>query len=81
VCRATLASGENAGGPSIPVATIDGNSGPIENAQIAVLDLRDGSQKVVLRGGSDARYVEGGYLVYGVAGTLGAVAFDAADTF
>jgi len=52
-------------------------NGPIENAQIAVLDLRDGSQKVVLRGGSDARYVEGGYLVYGIAGTLRAVAFDA----
>ena len=51
-------------------------NGPIENALIAVLDLRDGSQKVVLRGGSDARYVEGGYLVYGIAGTLRAVGFD-----
>ncbi|MBI4887902.1 MAG: PD40 domain-containing protein, partial [Acidobacteria bacterium] len=51
-------------------------SGAIEDAQIAVLDLRDGSQKIVLRGGSDGRYVEGGYLVYGVAGTLRAVAFD-----
>jgi serine/threonine-protein kinase len=50
--------------------------GPIEDAQIAVLDLRNGSYKIVLRGGSDARYVEGGYLVYGLAGTLRAVAFD-----
>jgi len=50
--------------------------GPIEDAQIAVLDLRNGRQKIVLRGGSDARYVEGGYLVYGLAGTLRAVAFD-----
>jgi Tol biopolymer transport system component len=50
--------------------------GPIEDAQIAVLDLRNGSYKVILRGASDARYVEGGYLVYGLAGTLRAVAFD-----
>ncbi len=50
--------------------------GPIDNAQIAVLDLRDGTQKIVMQGGSDARYVEGGYLVYGVEGTLRAVAFD-----
>jgi Tol biopolymer transport system component len=51
-------------------------NGPIEDAQIAVLDLRNSSYKVVLRGASDARYVEGGYLVYGLAGTLRAVAFD-----
>ena len=51
--------------------------GPIEDAQIAVLDLRDGKQKVLVRGGSDARYVPGGFLVYGFAGTLRAVAFDA----
>ena len=50
--------------------------GPIEDAQIAVLDLRNGSYKIVLHGGSDARYVEGGYVVYGLAGTLRAVAFD-----
>jgi eukaryotic-like serine/threonine-protein kinase len=51
-------------------------SGAVENAQIAVLDLRDGSQKIVVRGGSDARYVLGGFLVYGAAGTLRAVPFD-----
>jgi serine/threonine-protein kinase len=51
-------------------------TGPIEDAQIAVLDLRTSSYRVVLRGASDARYVEGGYLVYGLAGTLRAVAFD-----
>jgi dipeptidyl aminopeptidase/acylaminoacyl peptidase len=50
--------------------------GAIENAQIAVLDLRDGTQKVVVKAGSDARYVQGGYVVYGFAGTLRAVAFD-----
>ena len=53
-------------------------SGPasIENAQIAVLDLQTGTSKVLIRGGSHAHYVPTGHLVYGVAGTLRAVAFD-----
>ena len=62
--------------------------GAIENAQIAVLDLRTGTWKVLIRGGSHAHYVptglgspkraerEGGHLVYGVTGTLRTVAFD-----
>ena len=48
------------------------------NAQIAVLDLRTGTSKVLIRGGSHARYVPTGHLVYGVAGTLRAVPFDLA---
>ena len=48
----------------------------IENGQIAVLDLRTGTSKVLIRGGSHAHYVRTGHLVYGVAGTLRAVAFD-----
>ena len=51
-------------------------AGGIENAQIAVLDLRTGTSKVLIRGGSHAQYVPTGHLVYGVAGTLRAVAFD-----
>ena len=50
--------------------------GVIENAQIAVLDLRTGTSKVLIRGGSHAHYVPTGHLVYGVTGTLRAVAFD-----
>ena len=50
--------------------------GTIENAQIGVLDLRTGTSKVLIRGGSHAHYVPTGHLVYGVAGTLRAVAFD-----
>ena len=53
-------------------------AGSIDDALIAVLDLRTGTQKVVIRGGSDAHYVPSGHLVYGVAGTLRAVAFDPA---
>jgi hypothetical protein len=48
----------------------------IENAQIAVLDLESGTSKVLIRGGSHAHYVPTGHLVYGVAGTLRATAFD-----
>jgi serine/threonine-protein kinase len=51
-------------------------TGGIANAQIAVLDLRTGTSKVLIRGGSHAHYVPTGHLVYGVAGTLRAVAFD-----
>ena len=56
--------------------TITPATGGIENAQIAVLDLRTGTSKVLIRGGSHAHYVPTGHLVYGVDGTLRAVAFD-----
>jgi serine/threonine-protein kinase len=38
--------------------------------------VRTREQKILIRGGSHARYVPTGHLVYGVAGTLRAVAFD-----
>ena len=53
-------------------------SGPVENAQIAVLDLRTNTQKVLVRGGRSAHYVPTGHLVFEAAGTLQAVAFDLA---
>ena len=56
--------------------TITPASGGIDNAQIAVLDLQTGTSKVLIRGGSHAHYVPTGHLVYGVTGTLRAVAFD-----
>jgi len=43
---------------------------------VAVRDLRTGTQKVLVRGGSDAHYVASGHLVYVAQGTLRAVAFD-----
>ena len=48
----------------------------LANAQIALLDLQSGKSRVLMRGGSDARYVASGHLVYGAAGTLRAVPFD-----
>jgi serine/threonine-protein kinase len=68
--------------------TITAATTGIENAQIALLDLRTGRTKVLIRGGSHAQYVpsglgspkrterQGGHLVYGVKGTLRAVKFD-----
>jgi serine/threonine-protein kinase len=50
--------------------------GGLDQAQIAVLDLATREQKILIRGGSHARYVPTGHLVFGVAGTLRAVAFD-----
>jgi eukaryotic-like serine/threonine-protein kinase len=51
-------------------------TGEIANARIAVLDLKTGQQRLLIRGGSQAEYVEPGYLVYAAAGTLRAVPFD-----
>jgi len=64
-----------AGGPAV-LFTITSTAGGVENAQIAVLDLQTGKQKIVLRGGIDAHYLPTGHLVYGAAGTLFAVPFD-----
>jgi serine/threonine-protein kinase len=58
--------------------TITATTGGLDQAQIAVLDLRTGTQTVLIRGGSDAHYVSSGHLVYASAGTLHAVAFDLA---
>jgi hypothetical protein len=46
------------------------------SAQIAAADLRTGTYKVLVRGGSHAHYVSTGHLIYGVDGTLRAVAFN-----
>ncbi len=51
-------------------------TGPIENSQVAVLDLRTGRYRVLMEGGSNPHYAASGHLVYGVGGTLRAVAFD-----
>jgi serine/threonine-protein kinase len=44
--------------------------------QIAVLDLKTGKSRTLIRGGRQAEYVAPGYLVYATAGTLRAVRFD-----
>ena len=46
------------------------------DAQIALLDLQTGQRTTLLKGGSDARYVASGHLVYSTSGGLSAVRFD-----
>jgi serine/threonine-protein kinase len=46
------------------------------DGDVAVLDLRTGSYKVIVRNGVDAHYAATGHLVYRVGETLEAVAFD-----
>jgi eukaryotic-like serine/threonine-protein kinase len=54
--------------------TITSSTG--ELPQIAVIDLATGDRKVLLRGGSQARYLDSGHLVYAADGILQAVPFD-----
>jgi Tol biopolymer transport system component len=56
--------------------TIAPSDGIADNSQVAVLDLTTGQRRTVIRGGSHAQYVDPGYVVYAVAGSLRAVRFD-----
>ena len=56
--------------------TITSLTGEVDAAQVAVRDLRTGTQKMLVRGGSDALYVPSGHLVYIAAGALRAIPFD-----
>src|SRR4029077_6703517 len=47
-----------------------------DKAQIVVQSLRSGERKTLIEGGSDARYLPTGHLVYALGGTLFAVPFD-----
>jgi eukaryotic-like serine/threonine-protein kinase len=58
--------------------TITAATGGLDASQVAVLDLRTGTQKILVRGGSQAQYLPSGHLVYAAAGALRAVAFDLA---
>jgi dipeptidyl aminopeptidase/acylaminoacyl peptidase len=48
-----------------------------DKAQIIAHSLADGTKRVLIEGGSDARYLPTGHLVYSVSGTTFAVPFDA----
>src|SRR5262245_20604863 len=60
------------------ISAADGGLATSANSQIAVLDLRSPApaHKILIRGGSDARYVPTGHLVYFADGSLRAVRFD-----
>ena len=48
-----------------------------DTAHIVVQSLASGERRTIINGGADARYLPTGHVVYAVAGTLFAVAFDA----
>ncbi len=48
-----------------------------ESSQIAVLDLKRGTYRTIVNGGSNARYAPSGHLVFGRGGELLAAPFDA----
>ena len=54
--------------------TITSSTG--ELPQIAILDLETGDRKILLSGGTQARYLDSGHLVYAADGILQAVPFD-----
>ena len=56
--------------------TIEHTGRPFEEASIAVVSLRTGASKVLLRGGTAARYSPSGHLVYARGSRLLAVPFD-----
>ena len=63
-------------GGGVVLFTITAQTGGLDNASIAALDLRTQTSTILVRGGLDAHYVESGHLVYVAAGTLRAVPFD-----
>jgi len=48
-----------------------------DKGKVVAQSLTDGSRRVLIDGGSDARYLPTGHLMYGVAGTMYAARFDA----
>ncbi len=47
-----------------------------DRAQVVAQSLKSGERKVLIEGGSDARYVPTGHLIYTLSGKLLAVPFD-----
>ncbi len=62
------------GGRSVLFTMVPGDS--MDGAQIVVLDLKTLEVRIVLKGGSAARYASTGHLVYASGQTLKAIAFD-----
>ena len=65
-------------GGSHVLFTITPETGGVDASEIAALDLRDpkAAPKILLKGGSQAKYLPSGHLVYVAGGTLRGVPFD-----
>jgi serine/threonine-protein kinase len=61
------------GGRAVLFTITSRSGGP---PQIALLDLEKGERTILVRGGTQPRYLESGHLVYAVDGVLQAVPFD-----
>lgn len=66
------------GGEALLYTLTNGTTGvaPWDLAHIIVQSLKSGERKIVVEGGSGARYVPTGHLVYALGGSLFAVPFD-----
>jgi serine/threonine-protein kinase len=65
------------GGDAVLFTLANGNAADRWNkAQIVVQSLKSGERKVLIEGGSDARYIATGHLIYAVSGALLAAPFD-----
>jgi serine/threonine-protein kinase len=65
------------GGRHVLFTLATGSSlGRWDDARVVVQSLTSGERKTLIAGGTDARYVETGHLVYAVSGVVFAVAFD-----
>ncbi len=67
------------GGQAVLFTLVSGSSGasaPFDNAQIILQNLKSGARKNLIEGGSAARYLPSGHIVYAQGGTLFAVPFD-----
>jgi eukaryotic-like serine/threonine-protein kinase len=84
---ATVEAGEVAYGPQVlpggkfvmfTVASNINNNGVDrwDTAHIVVQSLASGERRTIINGGADARYLPTGHVIYAVAGTVFAVAFD-----
>lgn len=67
------------GGTSV-LFTITPSSGLVEESSVAVLDLKTGTSKAVVKRGRHAVYSPTGHLVYGDGGSLRVAAFDLATS-
>src|SRR5262249_3416542 len=80
----TVQPGESAHGPQLLPGDLllftlanGSSSDRWDKAQIVVQSLKSGERKVLFEGGSDARYVPTGHIVYALGSTVFAVSFDA----
>jgi Tol biopolymer transport system component len=82
---ATVKDGEQANGPQIlpggkallfTIASAAGGAARWDKAQVVVQTLTSSARKTVVNGGSGARYLQTGHILYAVGGVVFAVRFD-----